>query len=332
MEQDFIEPIAKDFRQQQTFFSRLILKEYIKEIMGEILNDEDDMNTYPEIKINMKQKRRRSTKAEKKSNIIQSSIQSSNQSSNQSSKCTHSKDHHELEPALITNQYTSSNFNKSVLKPLCMVIPRLQLSLNSSSASLDITKKNQSGKLFVKEEPLSIRTHDHKEEQYRYDIQNVFGYKVCFNALISLNDHEYYDYNDYNVNDVNVHSNELFSPNHSLIMNSKQILISLPVELFYGKREAESVELIINDCYTNIITVTLQKDFQQYLYNLTTSSGNIVMSSLFGYRFPICDEMQHYMYFCNHLQYVTSLSAHIKNLEIKDRTSFNSDHLFLCLR
>ena len=153
------------------------------------------------------------------------------------------------------------------------------------------------GDIFIVPNSLQI-CDDHGS--YGYNVQDVTGLQVCFEAWMTNDECENWSCHYYDK------------------FNKKRISDRMPVELFIGKREGDTVEVTINGI--KAILTCAQKSyryssdsFENLMYHLTQSFGGLVDASYFSP--PLTNESQRAMIIANHERYARSLGFGPKNPE-----------------
>ena len=153
-----------------------------------------------------------------------------------------------------------------------------------------IQKNILRGNIFIIPSPLQIFSDI---GTFKYDVQNIKGPRVCLRGQI-IDD-------DYN-NLTNYHCEKI----------GKKISDKFPLDLFMGKKEGDTIELMINSKYI-ILTCSQKKSFEDanktkpfedLLYDLTQTFGGVCPETSF--KPPFSKYKQKLMLIENHENYARS--------------------------
>lgn len=137
---------------------------------------------------------------------------------------------------------------------------------------------------------------------YGYAVEDVNGLQVCFEGWITNDE----------CDNWSCHHYDKIGDNFSN---------KIPVELFMGKKEGDTVNMTIHG--KQVVVTCRQKEyrysknaFENVLYNLTKSFGGVCASSYFSP--PLCERSQMAMILSTHEKYARSL-----NMPIVEPNTFN---------
>lgn len=151
------------------------------------------------------------------------------------------------------------------------------------------------GDIFIVPTSLNI-CDDRRNDQYGYDITNIYGLQVCFEGIITSPECDNWSCHQ-----------------HPKLEN--KITSRFPVELFMGKKEGDTIEFIINNIKINVTCNQLNykynmNTFENVLYDLTQSFGGVCSAQY--YKPLLTERSQMYLLIANHEKYSRSIAKEPK--------------------